>query len=596
MPLGQDYSPDQVKIKVNGSDISDEQLSRVIAVTLESALKIPDMIEIQVAEMSKVEYDAIPYQLGDTIEVSLTNDEGAPVSILKGEITGLEPSYVGNLVGLTVRGYDKSHRLFKGTKSKAFSNVKDSDLASQIASAGGLQADVDATTEVFNHVFQHGQSDFDFLAERASRIGYTIFASNGKLSFKKREAPSSADATLTVGENLISFQPRVSGAAQVAEVTVKGWDIKAKKKIEVKANSSNTGAAAGLGSGPAIASKFGNPKVLFVRQGVASQDDAQKLAQSLLNDANDAFLQAEGECIGNPVLHAGSVVEIAGETVPAQFRGKYRLSSARHEFRAGDYKTSFQIEGNAPDTISTLVQSVKAETAPWSGVVIAIVTDVQDPDNMGRVKLKFPWLSDNDESWWARVMAPGAGKNRGVFFMPEINDEVLVAFDQGNFNYPVVLGGLYNGKDNPPLTTGEFLQSGEIIQRQIKTRTGHTITLSDKSGEEWIEIKDSKGNTSIKLDTDKKKIILDSQGDIEIKAMKNITLTSQSGNIEASASSGNITMKSMQFSAEGQTGVSIKSNATATFEGLSTTVKGSASAEVSSTGTLTIRGTMVMIN
>src|SRR5215472_353851 len=102
------------------------------------------------------------------------------------------------------------------------------------------------------------------------------------------------------------------------------------------------------------------------------------------------------------------------------------------------------------------------------GVVVGIVTNNQDPDGMGRVKVKFPWLSDQDESWWARIATVMAGSSRGSYFLPEVNDEVMVAFEHGDVRFPYVLGALWNGKDSPPTTNSD----GKNSIRLIKSRSG----------------------------------------------------------------------------------------------------------------------------
>src|SRR5664280_3415392 len=106
-----------------------------------------------------------------------------------------------------------------------------------------------------------------------------------------------------------------------------------------------------------------------------------------------------------------------------------------------------------------------------TGVVVGVVTNNQDPDGFGRVKVKFPWLSDVDESDWARVAAPMAGNKRGFYFLPEVDDEVLVAFEHGDVRFPYVLGALWNGKDAPPATNGD----GKNNVRVIQSRSGHVI-------------------------------------------------------------------------------------------------------------------------
>ncbi|NTW02923.1 MAG: phage tail protein, partial [Oscillochloris sp.] len=136
------------------------------------------------------------------------------------------------------------------------------------------------------------------------------------------------------------------------------------------------------------------------------------------------------------------------------------------------------------------------EHGRFYGVTVGVVTNNQDPDSLGRVKVKLPWLSDQDESFWARVVAPMAGKDRGLYLLPEIDDEVLVAFEHGMIEYPYVLGALWNGKDNPPETNS----NGKNNMRTLKSRSGMIIRLDDTDGSEKIEISDASGKNSIVID------------------------------------------------------------------------------------------------
>lgn len=178
------------------------------------------------------------------------------------------------------------------------------------------------------------------------------------------------------------------------------------------------------------------------------------------------------------------------------------------------------------------------------GVTIAEVTNNKDEAKMGRVKVKFPWLSDTDESFWARVLTPMAGGDRGLYFLPEVGDEVLVAFEHGNIEFPYILGALWNGKDQPPETN----EDGKNNKRTIKSRSGHTVTLDDTDGEEKIEIVDKSKKNSIVVNTKEntisisadaditiqssngklilsgKEIQIDSKGDVKIKASQNMNI------------------------------------------------------------------------
>ena len=151
-----------------------------------------------------------------------------------------------------------------------------------------------------------------------------------------------------------------------------------------------------------------------------------------------------------------------------------------------------------------------------TGVVIGVVTNNQDEEGMGRVKVRFPWLSEADESHWARIAAPMAGKERGVYFLPEVDDEVLVAFEHGDVRFPYVLGALWNGVDKPPADNGD----GKNNLRLIKSRSGHTIKLNDEDGKETIEIIDKSEKNSIVIDTEKNAITITSEKDITLSATK----------------------------------------------------------------------------
>jgi uncharacterized protein involved in type VI secretion and phage assembly len=195
-----------------------------------------------------------------------------------------------------------------------------------------------------------------------------------------------------------------------------------------------------------------------------------------------------------------------------------------------------------------------------SGVVIGLVTNNQDPDGLGRVKVKFPWLSDTDESQWARIAAPMAGNERGFYTLPEVDEEVLVAFEHGDMRFPYVLGALWNGKDKPPASNDD----GKNNVRVLKSRSGHVIRLNDEDGKETIEIIDRSEKNSIVIDTAKNAIVITVDGDLTLSATK-----------------GTITLDAKT--------VAIKSSADTAIEAGSTM-------EAKATGTMTVKGATVNIN
>jgi uncharacterized protein involved in type VI secretion and phage assembly len=194
----------------------------------------------------------------------------------------------------------------------------------------------------------------------------------------------------------------------------------------------------------------------------------------------------------------------------------------------------------------------EARTRRINGVVVGIVTNNQDPDGMGRVKLEFPWLSDSNESYWARIATLMAGQDRGSFFLPEVGDEVLVAFEHGDINHPYVVGALWNGVDTPPETNSD----GENNIRKMRSRSGHQITfddtsnqekveiltngghqivLDDSSGQEKLEIIDKTGSNSIKIDSVQNSIAIESALKLSIEAPMIEIKSSGTMTIQASA-------------------------------------------------------------
>ena len=148
------------------------------------------------------------------------------------------------------------------------------------------------------------------------------------------------------------------------------------------------------------------------------------------------------------------------------------------------------------------------------GVVVGVVTNNEDPEGMHRVKVRLPWLSAQDESNWARMVTFMAGKDRGAYFLPEVDDEVLVAFEHGSLEHPYVIGALWNGKDTPP----ESNSDGQNDNRTIKSRSGHVIRLCDSAGGEVIEIIDGTGNNRIRVQSQSNQISIEAQSDILIKS------------------------------------------------------------------------------
>jgi uncharacterized protein involved in type VI secretion and phage assembly len=205
------------------------------------------------------------------------------------------------------------------------------------------------------------------------------------------------------------------------------------------------------------------------------------------------------------------------------------------------------------------------------------------------VKLKFPWFADDAESNWSRIAMPGAGKDRGFFVLPEIGDEVLVAFLSGDMNYPVVLGGLYNSKSPPPLTSSNAVADGKVVNRMFKTTSGHIIQLEEKSSAKSITIQDGAKQVSVKMDATNKQMTSKSEGKYIVESQGDITVESKTAKVTVKAT-GDVVIES-------NGNVNIKASANVSIEGnAQVTVKGNGPVTVQSSAVLTLKGSIVQIN
>lgn len=159
------------------------------------------------------------------------------------------------------------------------------------------------------------------------------------------------------------------------------------------------------------------------------------------------------------------------------------------------------------------VRNQEAQSDKIFGPVIAIVVDNKDPDKMARIKVKYPVLGGEDTSWWASIVQLGAGEERGWFFLPEKDDEVLVVFEHGDIHRPLIVGALWNGKDAPPETN-----DGANERRTLMSREGSKIIFDDDKG--TVTIEDGGGEGTIVISKENKITIEAKSGDVCIQAPK----------------------------------------------------------------------------
>jgi uncharacterized protein involved in type VI secretion and phage assembly len=219
------------------------------------------------------------------------------------------------------------------------------------------------------------------------------------------------------------------------------------------------------------------------------------------------------------------------------YSGEYYVTETRHLFHQRVYTTEFSVRGlRAGNLLTTLAPRPSLE--PGQTLLVGIVTNNKDPKGWGRVRVWFPTLtpqsgSDAHESYWARVVSAGAGANRGFDCLPEINDEVLVAFEHGDIHRPYIIGNVWNGKDAPPAPVGDSVQGGKVRLRTLKTRVGHQLQFveEDKGGSKTGVYIETQGGHKIRINDSDQFVEIETAGGHKLRMSdrdRSITLSSTS--------------------------------------------------------------------
>lgn len=340
-------------IRVNGAALPPLARADVRSVTVEEDVDALSMFAVELynwdEEKLQVSWsDSALFAVGGEVEISLGYVD-ALQKVMLAEITGLEPTFAADQPPmLTVRGYDYRHRLARARKTRVFSRMKDSAIASQVAREAGLRARVTDTQVSRPHVVQSNQTDLELLRERASLIGYEVYVRDKELVFQPPQRSGQATVELSLDGDVTEFSARLSAVGQVGEVTVRGWDMKQKKGVVGRAGLGQEGPLLGGGaSGPRTANRaFGSAATVRVDHPVQTKAEADQIASGQLDAAAMAYVQGEVTCFGHPQLHAGSVVAIKG--AGRRFSGPYHVASATHTVSPdGGYETTLIVRRNA---------------------------------------------------------------------------------------------------------------------------------------------------------------------------------------------------------------------------------------------------------
>jgi phage protein D len=601
----------QLIVAVGGTPLPADVAGLLVQGVVDDSRVLPDLFELRFRDPGNAVLAKASIEIGKPVTLSVaSNESNTPVPMLAGEVTALEKEFDGTGTFTVVRGLDKSHRLTRGRRVASYLQMTVSDVVRKVARTAGLDVgQIDQTTAVHKQISQGNLTDWAFLKQLAADVGAGIAIVDGKLEFRRPKSSAAAPSTTTsatddamvleLGRNVLRMRAVVTSAEQVSTVQVRGWDPTAKRPVIGTAPAKTVSAE--IGTKPdKLAAAFNAQPLVATDSPYTTQGEVNDAAKALSEQVAGGFAELEVVMRGNPNVRAGTAVTLAGAGAP--FEGKYTVSASRHVFDPEiGYTTWVTVSGAQDRTLLGLTGSHLGGggAAGGSGVVIGQVSDNRDPEKLGRVRLTFPWLNDDFVSDWARTVQPGAGKNRGAVIVPEVGDEVLVAFEQGSFQRPYVLGGLHNGVDTLPKGDVELVDasSGAIDRRAFVSRTGHALEMLEAaSGAQGIKIRTGDGKLFLDLDQKQTKITVHSDGTVTVEAKKGVTVDAGTGSLRLVGQDVAIEAKTGVKVDGGAGEVKVNSSTAVSVQGATVSLNGSASTEVKGGATCSIQAAIVRIN
>jgi type VI secretion system secreted protein VgrG len=528
--------------------------------------------------------------LGETlsIEIATIDDDinQKEQLVFKGIVTGVK--IVKGTLGETgdeIVLMASSHEIISndGQHYNCFHEQRLGDIVKKTLKDYGLKLSVDSTfKDGIDYIVQHNESSYEFIKRLAEQYGQWFYYNGEKVIFGK---PEDKVTELTYHYDLREFNLSLIPQPQSFNYFTNDY-----LSNKVQSEEGNHKPAGVSGKNATVYNKSDEIYSKKTNVWINSNNDANsnKVIRAKAKAQQESFAVNQVRINGrsdNSGVAIGNILKIEGES--------YRVVAVVHSVdRTEDYENHFEaINANINGYPFTNINSF-----PKSQSQIAIVTETNDPDGLGRIKVSFPWQDFIGETTpWIRVVTPHAGDQKGIQFLPEIGDQVLVDFEGGDAECPYVIGALYH-KDQKP--NGDWASKDNDI-KAIKTRSGHTFVFDDTEGQESITIEDKKGN----------KIFMDTaSGDVSINAPNSITLNSAnitiaaSNNLEITAAN-KADLKAMKVTAEADTNFTVKGGAKIDLKAPMIGIKGDASAklegaivDINGTGMTNVKGGVVNLN
>ncbi len=409
----------QFYIRIDGTEAPEAMMTNLVDATVENSLHLPDVATLTLHDPDGKWVDDVNVAPGKGITISSKVGDTTH-QLFDGEVVELESDFFPGERRVVVRAFDRLHRLARGRHVRSFVNMSDGDIINKVAQEVGLTAQVGPTPTVHPYVLQDNITNLEFLRGRSALLGYLLFVHNKTLHCEKYGSQTAA-LSIKFGEDLREFHPRLTTVDQVSSATASGWDPAQAQPIIGQAREGNGSPNVGAGSqGGAVAKQAFSldASIQVADRPIRTQAVADRLAQASLDRRAGRFIEAEGTTRGNPLLLAAVSLDLQG--LGQRFSGKYFVTSTSHRYSSDHgYVTQFTVSGFQPSSLLSLLGPERDGLAsPRIGLVVGLVTDNSDPEGMGRVKVKYPWLSQEHASDWARVVIPGGGTQRGMQFLP----------------------------------------------------------------------------------------------------------------------------------------------------------------------------------
>lgn len=595
-------------IEVGGAALPEDIAAMMVSAVVDDSLRLPDLFILRFRDPQRLVIAKAKFKVGVQLKVSvITADGKSPQSLISGDVTAMEVEFDPTGTFTVIRGYDRAHLLFRGRRTQTYTQSTASDVVKQVAQRAGLKAGtIESSSTVFDHLSQGGITDWEFLEGLAREVGFEISVKDGSLDFrppvKASGAPSGSDSDdnpliLVPGTDLIRFRAVVTSAEQVKEVQVRGWDV-AQKLALIATEAAQTDTVILPTVRPSdMAAAFGDPVYVATDVPYRSQAEVAAAAKALAQELAGAFAQFEGVARGNPKLRANAAISVDGVGEP--FDGQYTITTSRHRYEATTgYTTSFAVTGRQERSLYGLTSGGGGRKTAL-GPVVGLVSDSNDPEKLGRVKVTFPWLSDDYVSDWARTVFPGAGKNRGFTNVPEVGDEVLVLFEQGDISRPYVLGGLFNGIDQPASRSASEIDagSGGVNRRSWVSRNAHRIDLMDEDGRsEGISLTCNGETLHLTMDAVDTKITIHSDGKVLVEGKGGVMIDSGTAKLELKGGEVSINATTGVKINGGSGAVDVITNGQLTLKGVTAKLEASSQVEVKGGAVAVLGAPLVKIN